>query len=184
MIEQIVLNGRKIEYELLYKRVKNINLRIRSDKTVSVSASKRVSKKQIEDFLQEKAEFIEKALQNFEKKAQKPKIQYFSEQEICGVITGMCEKVYPYFAKQGIPYPKITFRKMVSRWGSCHPQKKVLTFNTNLMYAPKDCILYVVLHEFTHFLQANHSPQFYAELEKVCPDWKNSRKMLKEIHLR
>ena len=59
-----------------------------------------------------------------------------------------------------------------------------ITFNTNLMYAPPECIEYVVLHEFCHFLQANHSKLFYAELAKVCPDWKEMRKMLKNINIR
>ena len=72
---------------------------------------------------------------------------------------------------------------MVSQWGNCRAEKGILTFNTNLVYAPYECIDYVVLHEFTHFLQQNHSAQFYRELEKVCPDWKALKTRLKEINL-
>ena len=93
----------------------------------------------------------------------------------------LCGAVYPYFKARGVKYPQIKFRKMVSRWGSCQPTKGILTFNTNLMYAPKECIEYVVAHEFTHFLQANHSDKFYKELEKICPDRKMRQKQLKEI---
>ena len=96
----------------------------------------------------------------------------------------MCREVYPYYEKKGVKYPQIKFRKMKSRWGSCHPTKGILTFNTNLIYAPIECVEYVVLHEFTHFLQANHSPKFYEELEQVCPDYKECRRMLKEIYIR
>ena len=73
---------------------------------------------------------------------------------------------------------------MVSRWGSCNPTKGILTFNINLMYAPFECIEYVVLHEFTHFLQPNHSAKFYYELEKVFPNWRDCRKKLKEINIK
>ena len=59
----------------------------------------------------------------------------------------------------------------------------ILKFNTNLMYAPRECIEYVVFHEFTHFIEANHSARFYSELEKVCPEWKERRKILKNIRI-
>ena len=83
-----------------------------------------------------------------------------------------------------IKYPEIKFRKMVSQWGNCRKEKGILTFNTNLIYAPYECIKYVILHEFTHLLQPNHSSAFYNELAKICPDWKMHRKKLSEISLR
>lgn len=101
--------------------------------------------------------------------------------EVCEVITELCKKAYPYFEKKGIQYPQIKFKKLKSRWGSCQPMRGILTFNVNLMYAPIECVWYVVLHEFTHFIVANHSKKFYFELEKVCPDWKDKRKVLKNI---
>ena len=75
-------------------------------------------------------------------------------------------------------------RKMVSQWGNCNSQKGILTFNINLMYAPPECVKYVAVHEFTHFLQPNHSDKFYKELSKVCPEWKNFRQKLKNIRIR
>ena len=182
MIKSISVGNREIEYTLEYKRLKNINLRIKSDGTIHVSANKLVHQKVIDDFLVSKADFILRALDKYKNK-QKIQKQYFSENEIRYIITALCQKSYPYFQKLGIKYPQIKFRKMVSRWGSCHSAKGILTFNTNLMYADLECIEYVVLHEFTHFLQANHSGKFYEELSKVCPDWKKRRKRLKEINL-
>ena len=170
-----------LSYEMTYKKVKNINLRIKPDGTVHVSAGKHVPQSVVDGFVLSKADFILNALKKYEQSRSQQKRQYFSEIEIRNVILKLCEKVYPYFAKFGIKYPQIKFRKMTSRWGSCHSVKGILTFNTNLMYAPIECVEYVVLHEFTHFLQANHSEKFYDELEKVCPDWKIRRKKLKGI---
>ncbi len=183
MKKTLFYNGKFLNYELQYKSVKNINLRIKPDGTVHVSVNKRASQKVIDEFIMSKAEFILKALAKYENKRKGPQKQYFEENEIREAILKICEKAYPYFEKKGIKYPQIKFRKMVSRWGSCHPAKGVLTFNTNLMFAPAECIEYVVLHEFTHFLQANHSNKFYEELKKVCPDWKVCRNKLKEISL-
>ena len=54
MIRRIKLLDRVVEYDLQRKRVKNINLRIKPDKTITVSANQRVSESRIEDFLKEK----------------------------------------------------------------------------------------------------------------------------------
>ena len=184
MIREIELNNRTVKYDLQYKKVKNINLRIKSDGSISVSAHRRISQTIIDDFLISKSDFILRALEKYESEQARVQEQYFSEEEVKNKILRLCEEVYPYYKEKGIQYPQIKFRKMVSRWGSCHTQKRILTFNTNLMYAPTECIEYVVYHEFTHFLQGNHSSKFYDELEKVFPNWKECRSKLKEIDIR
>ena len=138
----------------------------------------------IEKFLRDKEDFILRAIRKFENTDYPQKKEYFSEKEIKPFIKALCKKIYPYFEKKGIPYPEIKFRKMVSQWGNCRSKEGILTFNTNLMYTPPECVEYVVLHEFTHFIEANHSASFYRELEKVCPQWKQCRKILKNISLR
>ena len=184
MSKQIKLNDKIIEYDLQYKKVKNINLRIKPDGSIHVSSNKRVPQKIVDEFILSKADFILKALYKYANRAEEPRVQYFAEHEIRDVILELCEKVYPYFEKLGVKYPTIKFRRMVSQWGNCHSQKGVLTFNTNLMYAPIECIEYVVAHEFTHFLQPNHSSKFYDELTKIMPDWKARRQKLKNISIR
>lgn len=177
----ILKDGRKILYNLEFKKVKNINMRIKPDGSVEVSANIRVPQKLIDDFVISKSDFIFNALEKYKNRAELTSKQYFTEIQLKDFILQFCEVVYPYYEKYGIKYPVIKFRKMTSRWGSCHSSKGILTFNTQLMYAPPKCVEYVVWHEFTHFLQPNHSKLFYAELEKVCPDWKILRKNLKEI---
>ena len=93
-------------------------------------------------------------------------------------VTKLCKEIYPSFAALGIDEPAIRFRRMKSRWGSCHLQKRVLTFNLSLIYEPIECIEYVVWHEFVHFLCPDHSPSFYATLVSFLPDWKARRNRL------
>lgn len=181
MKREITLKNTKIQYELTQKNVKNINLRIHSDGRIAVSANKRVKISFVEEFLISKQDFILNALDKYKNKEQKENIKYRTEEELKKLIVSLCEKAYPYYEKYGIKYPIIKFRKMKTRWGSCHTIKGILTFNTQLIYAPIECVEYVVWHEFTHFLQANHSEKFYKELEKVYPNWRISRKKLKEI---
>ena len=62
MKQVIELNHRKIEYELQRKPVKNLNLRIKPDGSVFLSANESVSAASIEEFLHEKADYILKAI--------------------------------------------------------------------------------------------------------------------------
>jgi predicted metal-dependent hydrolase len=54
----VVFNDRKIEFDLVRKKVKNINLRTRSDLSVMVSANNRVPVDLIKDFVSKKAQWI------------------------------------------------------------------------------------------------------------------------------
>ena len=184
MIREIKQSNTIIQYDLQYKKVKNINLRIKPDGSINVSANKRVPQKVIDDFISSKADFIIRTLEKYKNMLVVERKQYYTENEVKQLIMSLCNQVYPYYKKRGIIYPEIKFRRMVSQWGNCHLQKGILTFNTNLMYAPIECIEYVVWHEFTHFLQPNHSTRFYDELAKVYPNWKECRKKLKEISIR
>ena len=61
MIKEVNYNGTIIKYNLERKKVKNINLRIKPDLSVSVSANKRVSMKYIDSFVMSKKDFILRA---------------------------------------------------------------------------------------------------------------------------
>ena len=70
---------------------------------------------------------------------------------------------------------------MISRWGSCQPKKSILTFNYALINATISCVEYVVVHEFVHFLVANHSRKFYEQISVFLPDWQERRELPKKI---
>ena len=68
--------------------------------------------------------------------------------------------------------PTIKIREMKSRWGSCIPAKQQITLNKRLIHYPVEFIEYVVLHEFVHLIQPNHSKAFYHIIEYHMPDYK------------
>ena len=80
--------------------------------------------------------------------------------------------------KYHLTKPELSIRNMTSHWGSCIPSKNKITINKNLIYPPHECLEYVVLHELSHLVEANHSKNFYNIIESVMPDWKERKNIL------
>ena len=107
-------------------------------------------------------------------------------------IQALCQKYLPLFAHVCPTLPGIKMRQMKTQWANCNvsdnavdnvsdTRTQTLTFSYNLAFAPIEAIEYVVVHELCHFIHQNHSPSFYAEVEKVLPDWKQRRELLKDV---
>ena len=77
-----------------------------------------------------------------------------------------------------LEFPDVKIRDMKSRWGSCTPAKNSITLNRKLIHYPFEFIEYVVLHEFVHFIQPNHSKAFYNIIENYMPDYKKRMEMV------
>ncbi len=80
----------------------------------------------------------------------------------------------------GKPLPKITVKYMTSRWGSCTPAKAHISISMRLIHYPEKCLDYVLLHEYAHMLEANHSKNFWHQVEIRMPEYKEYVKILKE----
>ena len=66
-----------------------------------------------------------------------------------------------------------------TRFGSCSAKGR-LCFSLYLMAYPDAAIEYVVVHELAHLRHHDHSPAFYAEVEKYLPDWRQRRELLRQ----
>lgn len=102
----------------------------------------------------------------------------FLKEKCAEDIERLCRDVYPVFEGMGVQWPEIRIRNMVSRWGSCQPTRGVLTFARQLVEVPEPCMEYVVVHEFAHFIQPDHSQKFHDFMTGVMPDWKGRRNLL------
>jgi len=83
-------------------------------------------------------------------------------------------------AKLGIPTPSFYLSNAKSRWGSCNSKQEV-RLNWRLIQAPPHIIHYVAAHELAHLKEMNHSPRFWAWVEKLCPNYKAARQELKAL---
>ena len=73
--------------------------------------------------------------------------------------------------------PTFVLSSALGRWGSCNSQREV-RLAWRLMKAPPELIDYVVCHELAHLRHMNHSPAFWAEVERQCPDYRALRDRL------
>jgi predicted metal-dependent hydrolase len=81
--------------------------------------------------------------------------------------------------KQGLSFNKISVKDNVSRWGSCSSDKN-LSFNWRLVFAPKEIVKYVVIHELCHLKEMNHSSNFWELVESIESDYLMARLWLKK----
>ena len=68
-------------------------------------------------------------------------------------------------AQLGVKPSRITVRDTPSRWGSCSSARS-LSFSWRLILAPDFVLDYVVAHEVAHLREMNHSPRFWAHVQK------------------
>ena len=86
-------------------------------------------------------------------------------------------------SKTGIVANEARIKKMRTRWGTCNIDRQRIWINLQLVKKPPECLEYIVIHELVHLLERNHTNRFNALVEKYCPSWKESRKLLTEMPL-
>ena len=170
--------------ELVRSRRRTIAIEVTKDARVVVKAPYGVSKAVIDRFIGEKADWISKHLKKMEERnLEEAQAKPISDQEMKLLVT-RAKRVLPYKVKKyaeliGVTYGKITIRNQKTRWGSCS-SKGNLNFNCVLMRAPEEIVDYVVVHELCHRIHMDHSSEFWGEVEKVIPDYKERRKGLRD----
>ncbi len=85
-------------------------------------------------------------------------------------------------SQYGFTFNSVRIKHNSSNWGSCS-SKGNINLNLNLMRIPQELQDYVMLHELCHLKYLNHSPQFHALLESVCPGHREMQRRMKEYKL-
>ncbi len=97
--------------------------------------------------------------------------RHAARQEIAARLDRACEVA-------GLAYERLTIRGQRTRWASCSPAR-AMSFNWRLLLAPEAVLDYVVWHEVCHLRIMDHSPRFWALLERYCPDYRVHRDWLR-----
>ena len=149
-----------------------------------VRAPRRMSDAQIEAFLESRQDWIRVHTEKYAaRQAAVSGVEKFSPEGLQALVRAakaeIPRRVAYYAPIVGVDYGRISIRCQRSRWGSCS-SKGNLNFNCLLMLMPEEIRDYVVVHELCHRLEMNHSAAFWAQVERVLPDYRDRRKWLRD----
>lgn len=162
---------------------KTLSIELRPNEIIARTPM-RMKEKEILNFIESKKDWIDKHLTKLnERQKVLNDLKPFTQEEI-KQFTAKAKLDIPkrveYYAKIiGVDYNRITIRCQRTRWGSCS-SKGNLNFNCLLVLLPDEIIDSIVVHELCHMKQMNHSARFYAEIDKVFPNYKKCHLWLKQ----
>ena len=90
------------------------------------------------------------------------------------------ERLAHFNQSYGHKVGKVFIKNHKTRWGSCS-QKGNLNFNYKLVFLPAEIADYIIVHELCHIAQFNHSPAFWALVERAVPHHKQLRRDLRRL---
>ncbi len=168
-----------MEYEIKYAKRKTVTLRVR-DAKLYVIAPYGTGADFIEELIYRHRKWIAGKIASQGARAEK--LDNMTNKDIAAMkraarayLTALTE----HYAKiMGAEYGKIRISSARTRFGSCSGEKNI-SYSYRLMLYPESAREYVVVHELAHTFEMNHSPRFYAIIEKVLPDYKERKKLLK-----
>lgn len=176
-----------IDYQLIRSNRRTLSIVIDEGGNVIAKAPLRLPKYRIEQFINEKSEWIQKKQMEIRNRRE----NHAEEKALEIDMTAPNGLTYREWAKRVIVrrvaelaelmqvYPaKITIRQQKTRWGSCS-RKGNLNFNWRLVLMPEEVMDYVIVHELCHLQYMNHSREFWQYVERIMPDYRRWREWLK-----
>ena len=194
MIQKVEISWRHreqegaIPVEVVYSKRRTIGLEIKADGHVYARVPERIPNQYVMDFIKERQEWIVQKWFLMEEKRrireQRPLPDYVAHPELEAAYrkrarTQLEARAAYYAGLMGVTYNRIAIRAARTRWGSCSAQGN-LNFHWKLILMPPEVLDYVVVHELAHRKEMNHSARFWAEVERILPDYKRRRKWLKD----
>ena len=169
-----------LSYLVIRSSRKTISLEVRPDGTLLVRAPRRMTDRAIREFVVSKESWLREKLKKYENRPALPRL---TETELDSLKkqakADLPARVQKFAPLVGVSFGRITIRAQKTRWGSCSREGN-LNFNCLLVLCPEAVRDYVVIHELCHRKEMNHSPRFWAEVARVCPDYAARRRWLKE----
>lgn len=186
MIQEIIIQQemKEIRVQVIRSSRKTIGLEVRGEDIVYVRIPVRLSDREAKRFVEEHKQWIfektnmMKERQENRKPTGAARPENLTSEEIEKIKEKISDRVQHYCGIMGVTAGKITIRNQKTRWGSCS-EKGNLNFNYQLYYLPDELLDYVVVHELAHRKHMNHSGEFWAEVERYCPDYRKYRASLK-----
>ncbi|MBQ4577600.1 MAG: M48 family metallopeptidase [Clostridia bacterium] len=170
-----------MDYTLVRSRRKTLAIEVTREGNLVVRAPLRCPQKTIDSFVAGRRDWIEAALQRQSQRlaAHPPLTESEIEslrQQAKAYLPG---RVALWSQRMGLAPAAVKITSARTRFGSCS-SKNSLCFSLYLMQYPPEAIDAVVVHELCHMRHRDHSPAFYAEVERWLPDYRERERLLRQ----
>lgn len=81
--------------------------------------------------------------------------------------------------RMGISYRNMRIGSAVRRWGSCSRDGNI-NLSWLLFFAPLEAVDYLLVHELSHRVEFNHSPRFWAVVQRYIPDYPSRKQLVNQ----
>jgi hypothetical protein len=164
MSPTISVDGVTVRTEVVRKRVKNVNARLRGD-TLYISAPHHLDDTAL-------AEMIERLARRLLRRRRSHELN--AEDRIAQLARRVAARFSPPVAVENVELVT-TQRK---RWGSYSSRTGTVRLHAALAQMPEWVLEAVVAHELAHVVHPDHSPEFWDLLHEVCPDTPRAQSFL------
>jgi len=165
-------------YTIQYSYRKTVGIRINRKGELIVSAPIGVSEKRVHNFVTLKKDRIIKKI-SYIKNHIPDTTMTISKQMKEHALIQILPRIEYYADMMKLSYTKLKITTAQTKRWSCS-SRWVLMFHWKLSQFPLSIVDYVVVHELAHLKHFNHSKDFWSLVEHYHPEYKSSKKRLKE----
>ena len=162
--------GREMLITVKRSSRKTLGLEVRENGEIFARIPEKLSDRSLKSFIEKERDWIIKKseLVKWEREHRQTTnatpVQELTSEEIENISQKIVDRVRFYQKKMGVTVGRVAIRNQI-------------------YYLPDELLDYVVVHELAHRRHMNHSDEFWREVEKYFPMYRQCRKRLKEIRL-
>lgn len=167
-------------YKLIRSKRKSISLRIDDNCEIVVRAPLKASVREIDAMVESHTGWIDRHMPEARRRMERSRRL---TPELLDSLTLRARQTIPervayYAGIMGVEPAGIKITTARKRFGSCSGTNS-LCFSCLLMLYPPEAVDCVVVHELAHIRHHDHSPAFYAFIDRVMPDYRRREELLR-----
>jgi predicted metal-dependent hydrolase len=153
------------------RRARRVIISVHQDRGVRVAVPDRVPYEQAIDFVMRKQPWVQKHLARIQREQRRRRAleASFARIDPAAASRRIKERLRYLAGRYGFSYNRVSIRNQKTRWGSCSGDDNI-SLNIKLVRLSAPLMDYVILHELVHTRFHDHSPRFWAELDKYVGD--------------
>jgi hypothetical protein len=165
-------------------------MRIVKNGDVHVSAPMGMSKREVEAFIEQHRDWIEKARKRTVERREKW-TEFYSQlplatraqadealKKLKALVGPMVER---YSIEMGVSPSAVRYKPTISRWGQCNVKDRSICISSYVLLLPEWCVEHVVVHELCHLMEPSHNKRFHQLMDQYFPRWREARKETRNI---